>query len=139
MRWPPQDAQTQGLFFGLGVGGFTTVMVGVIGGAGLMPGLVTGALLGLVGGIYFANATKESEEEQDGAVKQPSEGLPAADAAPVFDTKRWEFHALTTIPLLTVPVLFIVQSMLLTFGVLFLVALVSPLLLRRLRSRRPEQ
>jgi hypothetical protein len=139
MRWPPQSKRVQGLVFGLEVATIITVMMGVLGESGWMPGLVAGAGVGLVGGLYFANAMREPEEEQDGAVEQPNDRPPAADDAPVFDTKRWEFHALTTLPLLTVPVLFVVQSMLLTLGVLFLLALVPPLLLRRLRSRRPEQ
>jgi hypothetical protein len=137
MRWPPQSERVQGLVFGLGVMGIITVMLGVLGESGWMPGLVTGAGVGLVGGLYFANAMREPDEEQDGPVEQPNDRPPAADDAPIFDTKRWEFHALTTVPLLTVPVLFVVQSLVLTLSVVVLLALVSPTLLRRLRSRQP--
>jgi hypothetical protein len=142
--WPPQSARVQGFFFGLGMGGFTTVMVGVIGQAGWMSGLVTGVLLGSVGGVYVANAMKSEGEqttsdEQPGTEGQPDERLrPSAESKSEIDTKRWEFFALTLVPLLTVPILFAVDSLALTLSVLFVLALASPFLLRRLKSN-PSQ
>jgi hypothetical protein len=121
-------------------GAYASLTIGVPGalqGNGWMPGLVTGVLLGSVAGVYFANAMREPDEERDRVDEQSEERLPAP-GVPDIDTKRWEFYALTVVPLLTVPVLFAVQSLLLTFGVLLVLALSSPFLLRRLRQPPPE-
>lgn len=140
MRWPPQSARTQGLVFGLGVGVSITMMFGVLGEFGWMPGLLTGVCVGFVGAVYFTRAMRGPDEEQDGDEEQHMDRLmPPADEASALDTRRWEFYALTAVPLLTVPVLFAVQNTLLTISVLLLLALSSGVLLRRLRSKQPPE
>jgi hypothetical protein len=144
MRWPPQSARVQGLVFGLGVFAIVALLLRVLGEFGWMPGLVTGALLGSVGGVYFANAMKSEGERttsgpQQGTEGQPDERLgPSLEPKSIIDTKRWEFFALTLVPLLTVPILFAVDSLALTLSVWFVLALASPFLLKRLKSHSSQ-
>lgn len=120
MTWPPRSKRTQALLFGLAFGGIASTAFGVTGEFGWPLALLTGASLGVWGGTNF---TKEVQASGDRGSK-------------AVDTRRWEFYALTLVPLLTIPVLFAVDSLLLTMSVWVILAPSSLLLLRRIRTER---
>jgi hypothetical protein len=120
MKWPPRSKRTQGLLFGLAFGGIASAAFGATGEFGWPLAVLTGASLGVWGG---ANFTKEVKASGDRDFK-------------TIDTRRWEFYALILVPLLTIPVLFAVDSLLLTMSVWLILAPSSLFLLRRLRTGR---
>jgi hypothetical protein len=123
MKWPPRSKRTQGVLFGLAFGGIASTAFGATGEFGWPLAVLTGASLGVWGGV---NVTKEVRALGD-------------RESVTIDTRRWEFYALTLVPLLTIPVLFAVDSLLLTMGVWLILAPSLLFLLRRLRTgRSPE-
>jgi len=122
MNWSPRSKRTQGLLFGLAFGGVASTAFGATGEFGWPLAVLTGTFLGAWGGAIF---TKELKASGDGGSK-------------AIDTRRWEFYALTLVPLLTVPILFAVDSLLLTMSTWLILAPSSLFLIRRLRKERPE-
>jgi hypothetical protein len=94
-------------------------MFGTIGQFGWPLAVLTGTGLGLWGGVSFAKNMADSSNRRPKANEsESSESIGPSHKAPRLhagSASRWELYAMIVIPLLTVPVLFALDNLILTF------------------------
>jgi hypothetical protein len=143
MRWPPENEEVQGVLFGLVFGSIAASMLAATGEFGWPLAILIGAGLGLWGRFYVVRHRKGSG--QDGANDDERDAStmtrpPKLTARPLAgDASRWEWYAMTLIPLLTVPVLLALDDLYVTLLALLGNSVLLRLLWKRLNSNPDDR